>query len=222
MLADLTWLSLAWLGYFLLHSWLAAATTKAWVAAHWPRLMHYYRLVYNLLAVLLLALPLYFTLAPNEPPLWQWQGAWRWLADGLALLAVLGFLYSLRFYDGGVFLGLSQWRRRAQQVEEAGDLRISPLHRYVRHPWYSLGLVLIWTRDMDAPMLLSSILITLYFIFGSRLEEGKLQALYGEAYAAYCKAVPGLLPRPWRCLDRRQAAALEVRGRKPGEADTRG
>lgn len=225
MTADLLWLSLAWLCYFLLHSWLAANATKDWLALHRPRLMPYYRLVYNLLALLLLALPLYFTFAPDEPPLWQWRGVWHWVANALALLAMLGFLYSLRFYDGSVFLGLSQWRRRAQQVEEPGDLRISPLHRYVRHPWYSLGLVLVWTRDMDAPLLLSSILITGYFVFGSRLEEVKLRQLYGEAYASYCRAVPGLLPRPWRCLHRKQAMALEAQGRmqrKPGQPDPLG
>ncbi len=215
MLADLGWLALAWLGYFLIHSLLAADFSKRWVGTHWPRLMPAYRLVYNLLAVLLLALPLYFTLMPDEPPLWQWHGAWRWLADGLALAALLGFVYSLRYYDGGVFTGLSQWRRRAGQVEEPGDLRISPLHRHVRHPWYSLGLVLLWTRDMNAPMLLSSLLITLYFVFGSRLEERKLEQRYGEAYATYRRAVPGLLPRPWRRLAPHQASALEARGRNP-------
>ena len=104
---------------------------------------------------------------------------------------------------------------------QAGDLRISPLHRHVRHPWYSLALVLIWTRDMDAPLLLTSLLVSGYFALGSRLEERKLEAMYGVVYRDYCRAVPGLLPRPWRCLDAERAAQLERAAGESAEAGKR-
>lgn len=206
---ELLWLALAWLAYFGIHSWLASLSVKEWLARRRPGLMPYYRLAYNLLATLLLALPLALTFVPESEPLWQWRGGWAWLANGLALAAVAAFVYSLKFYDGGVFLGLSQWRSRSTEVERPGDLRISPLHRFVRHPWYSLALVLIWTRDMDAHLLLSSLLISAYFALGSRLEERKLVAMYGEVYGDYRRAVPGLLPRPWRYLSAQDAMSLE-------------
>jgi hypothetical protein len=69
-------------------------------------------------------------------------------------------------------------------------------------------------------MLLSAIMITLYFIIGSLLEERKLLAYYGEAYREYRQRVPGLFPLPWRNLSREQARELEKRGNQtttPGQ-----
>jgi len=47
-------LALAWLAYALLHSALAAPAAKAWVARRWPQGVRYYRLGYNIVAVLAL------------------------------------------------------------------------------------------------------------------------------------------------------------------------
>ncbi|WP_456448698.1 methyltransferase family protein, partial [Thiolapillus sp.] len=130
----------------------------------------------------------------------------------LAVASLAGFLYSLRHYDGSEFLGLRQLRDGERRVEDQERFRISPLHRHVRHPWYFLGLILVWTRDMTAPMLLSSVMMTLYFIIGSLLEERKLLAYYGDAYAEYRKRVPGLFPLPWKRLTEERARELERKG----------
>ena len=49
-------LILSWLVYFGLHSLLASIAAKQDVASRWPRAMPAYRLGFNVLAVLLLAL----------------------------------------------------------------------------------------------------------------------------------------------------------------------
>lgn len=206
-------LAASWLIYAAIHSLLASHAVKRRLAARCPQCLSGYRLFYNLLAVGLLPVPLWLTLTVPGESLWQWQGPWAWLANGLALLALVGFFYSLRFYDGSGFLGLRQLRQGHRTLDEPEGLCISPLHRWVRHPWYSLGLVILWTRDMDAPLLLTTLLITAYFVLGSRLEERKLLAQYGEAYARYRAAVPGLVPRPWRHLSAAQAAHLEQQAR---------
>jgi protein-S-isoprenylcysteine O-methyltransferase Ste14 len=212
----------AWAGYFAVHSLLASLRVKRWVSLRHPGWMPGYRVFFNVLAVALLAVPVGLTLAWRGELLWQWTGAAWWVANAAALLAVLGFLWSLRFYDGSEFLGLRQWRERARQVEDQEVLRISPLHRFVRHPWYSLGLVLIWTRGMDPAVLISASLITAYFVVGSRLEERKLLELHGDAYRAYRERVPSLVPLPWRYLDRETARALERRaaGREESRRST--
>jgi len=78
----------------------------------------------------------------------------------------------------------------------------------VRHPWYSLGLVLLWTRDMDPALLTSAVLTTLYIGVGSRLEERKLIVFHGEIYRRYRGRVPALIPSPWRYLTGEEAEAL--------------
>ena len=219
MTSHLVLLAASWLGYFALHSLLASLGVKRRVAARWPAAMPAYRLAYNALAVLLLAPPLWLMATWSGPLLWAWTGGWTWLAHALALLAVGLFAWSLSGYDSGEFSGLRQWRSRRQGIADDETLHITPLHRFVRHPWYFCALLLIWTRDMDAARLLSALFATGYFVLGSRLEERKLVAFHGEAYRRYLARVPGLLP--WRGLALSAQAARELealaRETRPGK-----
>jgi len=205
----LAWLALAWAAYGAVHSLLAAAGFKAWVAARAPRGVPAYRLAYNLIAVLTL-LPVLGLMARHPGPwLWRWQGPLAWLMNGLALLAAGLLVFGPGTYDLGDFLGLRQLRERRPGIGDLEPLRISALHRYVRHPWYALCLVLLWTRDMSAAMFVSALAVTAYFVVGSWLEERKLLARFGPAYGQYMARVPGLVPRPWRRLSREEARKLE-------------
>ncbi len=212
--AHLLWLlGLGWAGYGLLHSLTASLKFKAWFRSRFPRAWPAYRLGYNLLSALLL-LPLLWLLGSWQgPPLWQWPGAPGWLMNGIAVAALAGFVASLRLYQTGEFLGLAQLRRRSPELHDQAPLRIAWPHRYVRHPWYFLGLLIIWTREMHAAWLVTAVVLTLYLVIGSRLEEKKLIECHGERYRRYRDAVPGLVPLPWRYLSKRQAA--ELCGAKP-------
>ncbi len=212
MNTGLWWLAASWLLYFVIHSVLASLKIKYLVAKRWPGFMPWYRLFFNTVATVLLAVPLWLTWFLGGDTVFAWKGVWWWVGNGLAVAALAGFLYSLRHYDGSEFLGLRQLRDGERRVEDQERFRISPLHRHVRHPWYFLGLILVWTRDMTAPMLLSSVMMTLYFIIGSLLEERKLLAYYGDAYAEYRKRVPGLFPLPWKRLTEERARELERKG----------
>jgi len=207
---------LAWLGYFAGHSVLASLTVKRWVAGRWPDWMPAYRLFFNAAAVVLILPPLALTYRQRGPWLWEWTGPAWWVANGLAVAAAFGFLHSLRWYDGAEFLGLRQWRGRVRAVEDQERFHLSPLHRWVRHPWYSLGLVLVWTRDMDASLLVTAVMISLYFVLGSMLEERKLMHYHGEVYRLYRRLVPALIPRPWRHLSPDQAQELILRDGQRG------
>lgn len=207
-------LALAWLLYFVLHSILASLLVKTWVARHWSGFMPWYRLFFNATASILILPPLYMTFTASGDPVWAWRGGWFYLANGVALLAILGFLLSLRFYDGSEFIGLRQLRNRECRVEDQESFQLSPLHYYVRHPWYFLGLILIWTRDMPPAMLLTAISATLYFVIGTVLEERKLLVYYGDAYRQYQRRVSALIPLPWRHLDGESAKRLISQARR--------
>jgi protein-S-isoprenylcysteine O-methyltransferase Ste14 len=210
-MSDTTGLALlaaAWIGYAAIHSALASLTVKRRVAARWPAAMPAYRLAYNAVAVATLAPIAWLVRAHPGPTLWQWRGIGWWLANGLALAAVLGFLLSLRYYDSGEFSGMRQWRLGIRAVADQERFHLSPLHRWVRHPWYFLGLVIVWTRDMSAAMFVSALFITAYFTIGSRLEERKLLVYHGERYRRYRQRVAGLIPLPWKILSRAEAEEL--------------
>lgn len=202
-------IALTWSGYFALHSWLASAQCKAWVGKRLPGFLPVYRLTYNLLALIFLIPPGLLTFVYPGAYLWRWSGALGWLADGLAFAACVGFIASLYYYDGLSFLGIRQWRNRSAQGQVAERFTVSPLHRFVRHPWYFFMLVILWTRDMTAGGLTFAVVTTIYLLLGSRWEEEKLVARYGEAYRRYQGQVGRLLPRPGRILSREAARELQ-------------
>ena len=210
-------LVLAWVSYGAIHSLLASLAIKRRIAQRWPGAVRAYRLAYNALAVMLLLPPLWLTFSFGGPPLWRWTGVCAWVADALAIAAVAGFIRTSRHYDLGSFTGLAQWRAGNAAADDGGRLRISPLHRYVRHPWYFLGLVMLWTRNMDAAQLVSALCVTAYLWLGSLLEEHKLLHFHGPAYARYRERVSGLVPLPGRILSKAEARALAESGESPTE-----
>ncbi len=208
-------LSVAWLLYFLMHSFFASLGSKRWLESRLPALLPWYRIAFNIVALVLLIIPLWLLYSQRGEPLIEWTGYLQWLPHVIALLVIAGFLWSVRYYDSGEFLGLKQLRENIRQVEDQESFHISPLHRYVRHPWYFLGLLLIWSRDMDAGFLLSASMITIYIVIGSRLEEKKLSVYHGPVYQEYTRRVPGLFPLPWKYLTRQQACELLNQANKP-------
>ena len=205
---SLTILLVVWLVYFALHSALASLTVKTWMATRHPNLMPGYRIGFNTIATLALLPILWFLYNNPGLEIWRWSGRWAYLANGLALAAVAGFLYTLRDYDGSEFLGLRQWFNQTRSVEDQESFHLTSAHRFVRHPWYFFSLVILWTRDMNEAMLLSALLMTAYFIVGSRMEERKLITYHGERYRRYREKVAGLVPLPWKTISKAEALAL--------------
>ncbi|MFP5506199.1 MAG: methyltransferase family protein [Gammaproteobacteria bacterium] len=212
----LLWLALAWVTYCALHSFLASLRLKHWIEQHAPRIARRYRLLYNLLATALLVPLLVATELAADDWLWRWQGGFSWLSHGVTVLVAIGFLWSSHAYDMREFMGFA-----AAATASRPRLGLSPLHRFVRHPWYFLGLVWLWTRDMDSARLIAVAIVSGYLWLGSRLEDVKLEHELGKVYGEYRRRVPGLLPRPWRYLRRveldalRRAAAAEVNANRP-------
>src|SRR5574340_617468 len=93
---DLALLLCYWLAYFLLHSILASLGVKRLLAATRPALMPGYRLAFNILSLLLILPILWHIFQHPGPMLWRWQGASAWLANGIALLACLVVVRSLK------------------------------------------------------------------------------------------------------------------------------
>lgn len=196
---DLAAVAVAWALYGLLHSLLAGEACKRWLAQRFPRLHPGYRLLYNLLAGALLLPLLWLTWRLPGEPLWTWPG---WISWPALVASATGFVWSLRWYDGAEFLG---WRQLRDAGATEDRLVLSPLHRWVRHPWYSLGLLALWTRDLNSAWLAAAVTLTVYVVIGSRIEEQRLLGRFGDSYRRYRARVPALLPRPWRHLDADEA-----------------
>ena len=72
---------------------------------------------------------------------------------------------------------------------------VNGLYRFVRHPLYTAGLVIIWLMPvMTCNLLALNIGLTLYVLIGAVYEERKLLKEFGQAYAAYRQRTPMLIP----------------------------
>ncbi|WP_374480225.1 isoprenylcysteine carboxylmethyltransferase family protein [Zoogloea sp.] len=190
-LPHLLLLAVGWLLFGALHSLLAGTTLERLFGRH-------ARLAFNVLAVVTVAAPLAILASLPATPLFDEPA---WLRHGLGAAAVLGFIHTLKFYSMSAFLGLRQ---------ETWPLTFSPWHCRVRHPWYFLMLVFIWTRQMSAPWLVSALCISAYLVIGSRLEEKRILRRHPGSYAAYRRIVPGLIPWRGRALDEAARRRLEA------------
>ncbi len=201
------------LGYFVIHSILASLWFKQLIYIKWPETKLYYRLLFNIIS-LVLFIPLVFLLFyyPGEQ-LWQWLGWESVFFNGLAIIAMLGFYLSLADYNLDEFFGinlssfsLSSFSVYLESTKQ--QFCIGRFHQIIRHPWYFFLLILIWTRDMTSYQFLTAILLTAYIIVGSYLEEKKLISYFGDIYRQYQQKVPALIPLPWKYLTRKEADQL--------------
>ena len=201
-------LALAWLAYGLIHSLFAADTVKRLAAERFALAGPGYRLAYNLSAMVLLVPVVWLLLDHPGTLLWDPGSALRFAFDLVALAGVLALFLAGPGYDLREFLGIGK-REAAQPA-----LRISRWHCYVRHPWYTVALLIIWTREMYAAWLVSALCITAYFVIGAWFEEQKLERCFGEPYRRYRSRVPGLLPFRGRALSNPEAAEIEHAARQ--------
>jgi protein-S-isoprenylcysteine O-methyltransferase Ste14 len=111
------------------------------------------------------------------------------IGQGLAVIAlIVGFLQSHPME----FLGI---RQRGSPIEEPRRLKIKGLYRFVRHPLYTAGLVLIWLMPlMTERLLVINLALTVYVVVGAYLEEGKLVRKFGQEYVDYATVTPMFIP----------------------------
>jgi protein-S-isoprenylcysteine O-methyltransferase Ste14 len=187
--------------YGVVHSWLASQRMKHWTRRTFgPTTDRWYRLAYNLIGgvTLLPLLPMLVWLPDRT--LYTLTLPWLWLALLGQLAAAAGIVYGLWLTNIWHFLGLCQLLEMPDddRLNCRPPLVIFGLYRLVRHPLYFWGLVFIWlTPQMTVNRLALFAVFSLYLYIGTFFEEQRLVAEFGDAYRAYQRQVPRLIPAPW-------------------------
>jgi len=154
--------------------------------------MGWYRLLYNGFS-LVTFLPLVGLAAVlPDRPLYTIPAPWVYLTLAMQAAAALALLLALLQTDVWAFAGLSQPFRGEGG---AGKLVTGGLYRFVRHPLYSTGLVILWLApQMTVNRLVLIICLSVYLIIGAYFEERKLDRDFGPAYAEYRARTPMFIP----------------------------
>lgn len=184
-----------WFSFGLVHSILARSAVQQKLR---PIFGKYYRLFYNLFAVLHIGVVFYVGKSVLSISRFN-----AFSMDPIPLLFLLiaiagGILIvvALRQYDLGLFSGISQLK----QGESATELPVEPLsthglNHWVRHPLYSGAFLFLWGNAISMFGLATAIFGSIYLVVGARYEERKLTTIYGEAYRHYQSTVPAFFPR---------------------------
>ena len=187
------WLIFSILVWGFLHSIFASLQFKAFARRLLgPGVGRVYRLGYNLFAGLSLVPVLALAALTVDSSLYNVPQPWSVLmiaGEFLAGMALaVGFLQSHPFE----FLGFSQL---ASPIEATGRLTTAGLYRFVRHPLYTAGLLLIWlVPRMTVNLLVTDLALTAYLIIGANLEERKLSREFGQEYDDYMAVTPMFVP----------------------------
>ena len=181
--------------YGALHSTLASRIAKDWVRKHLREsiLDKYYRLFFNLVAVVtLIPILLLVTWLPNRP-LYSVPPIWRPVMLAGQVIAVLILAAALNKTDALDFAGLRQIGGKTK----APPLVTGGVYRWMRHPLYTGSMLFLWLiPEVSVNFFALNLAFTLYFVAGAMFEERKLVRYFGKAYKDYKAHTPMFIPFP--------------------------
>lgn len=188
---------LLWAAWCFVHSLLISPAVTRWLRARLKERFALYRLFYNLFSLVTLAPVIAYGVRVEQRLLFDWPGAGWDTVQTLLFLGGFVLCYGgTAVYDMKYVLGIRQWRDYAAGRPPAVmPFKAEGVMKYVRHPWYSGGILLIWSLGPITDVGLAvRLVITAYLLIGTLLEERKLKAEIGEPYQEYCRQVPMLIP----------------------------
>ncbi|MEO1139126.1 MAG: isoprenylcysteine carboxylmethyltransferase family protein [Pseudomonadota bacterium] len=177
------------------HSVMADPRFKTWWTRYVPRVIE--RSTFVLCTAISTGLLMLFW-SPIPITLWDTSGT------PLALILCAGYFLGWAVTLFATFLinhfhlfGLEQAYRYMRGTKSKAAAFVTPLlYRVVRHPMMTGVLISLWCAPhMTVGRLVFNITMTAYILVGTRHEEETLVAELGEAYLAYRKTTPMLLPR---------------------------
>ena len=180
-----------WILYVVIHSLLAAVRVKLFFENISGQLFRYYRLAYSILSTVALLFIIYFQYSFTSPVLTN--------ARVLKYISVLMLVPGLTIMVISIikYFKLLSGIRSLYYSKSTPELKLTGIHKFVRHPLYLGTLLFIWGLFFIFPWLnnfIAAVIISVYILIGIRLEEKKLLAEFGHVYANYISQVPMLIP----------------------------
>jgi protein-S-isoprenylcysteine O-methyltransferase Ste14 len=185
-----------WIAWCFLHSLLISRGFAERMKGILGRKYAYYRLCYVIFSFVSLLPVICFQLQLDEKVIFAWPPPWYIVKYALYAAAIILFYGGYRVYDLQYMLGIKQIDDMKHGVNnKTTDFTTEGILGYVRHPWYSGAILLVWGFGVVSDVsLVSKVVLTAYIILGTVLEEKKLIHEIGAPYRMYQKKVPMLIP----------------------------
>ena len=190
---------LGWVLWCSLHSILISVTATEYLKKRLGSGFRFHRLFYSVFSLATLLPLMYYSNSIRPDPFFRWDGYLVVVQCALILTGSYLFVAGARHYSFSELLGIRQIEAgRKESTSSDGDtFAVSGIHSIIRHPWYLAGILIVWAQDLSFFVILNNIVISIYFIIGSFLEERKMMRKFGERYRDYQRTVSMLVPCHW-------------------------
>jgi len=188
--------SLLWIGYCVLHSFLISIRFTNLMDRLLKKYYAFYRLFYVLVSVFTLIPIIKYTALDNNVIIvyGQYLNILRYiLMSGSLLMFFWAFFID---HDSLHFFGVRQMLTfgKTKETKPSNEIKRSGFLGIVRHPMYFAVTIYLLCRIHTMADLIMSLVLIVYIVIGTLLEEKKLVLEFGETYIKYQKEVPMLIP----------------------------
>jgi protein-S-isoprenylcysteine O-methyltransferase Ste14 len=157
----------------------------------------FYRIVYVLISVLLLIPIINYEAQLNDKVIIVYGPPLNIVRILLVAGSLIMFFWPFFFsYDSLSFLGIRQIFDfgKLKKNNPSEEIKRNGLLGIIRHPMYFALIIFLWCQTLRVSDLIGNIVLTIYIIVGTKLEERKLVLELGNAYIQYQQEVPMLIP----------------------------
>lgn len=190
-------ISLLWIGYCALHSYLISIRFTNSITRLLKNYYAFYRLFYVLFSLVLLIPLINYSSKIDSEIIATYNFAWSFIRNILTYGSLLIFFWAFFFnYDSLSFFGIRQLLSfgKVEEAHHSDEIKRNGLLGVVRHPMYLCLIIYIWSQTFRMLDVIVNVILTIYVIIGTLLEEKKLVLEFGESYIKYQKEVPMLIP----------------------------
>jgi len=115
------------------------------------------------------------------------------LISGSLLMFFWAFFFN---YDSLSFFGIRQILNFGKEKKKnpSEEVKKNGLLGIIRHPMYLALIIYLWCQIFTVSDIIVAIVLTIYIIIATRLEEKKLVLEFGDTYVKYQQEVPMLIP----------------------------
>jgi len=189
--------AILWIGYCALHSYLISIGFTNLMTRLLKNYYAFYRLFYILISLVLLIPLINFTSQSDTRIIITYEYPLSIVRYILMWGALLMFFWAFFFnYDSLSFFGIRQMLNfgKIKEKKSSEKIRKNGLLGIMRHPMYFALIIYLWCQTFRVVDIVVNIVLTIYVIIGTKLEEKKLILEFGDAYVKYQQEVPMLIP----------------------------
>jgi protein-S-isoprenylcysteine O-methyltransferase Ste14 len=184
-----------WAAYCALHSFLISISFTKLMTHFLKKYYAFYRLFYVVLSIVLLIPLIQFTGHADNKIIVTYPLYLNILRYILISGSLIMFAWAFFFnYDFLSFFGIRQILNLGKNNDSTGEIKENGLLGIIRHPMYFALIIYLWCQIFSMADLAVNVLLTIYIIIGTFLEEKKLIIEFGDSYNKYRQEVPMLIP----------------------------